>query len=572
MLSSPSHGAFPASDPGFAALPVPDVLAAADGLVSRIRLCFGLSRDTFDAEVQPLLQRYASYVHLLPATSDNYFSSPAGLLNLGLEVAFYSLQGTDAHIFSGRSTISARRQLEPRWRLATFIGGLCCELHRVLSHLIVTDEAGGEWPQFLVPLSDWLASRSASRYFVRWRPNATESRGLGVFALPLVVPGATLQYLAQDNSVIVPHLMSSISGQPVYRDHNVLDALVRRSLALVIDRNLQANADRYGVPQFGSHLERYLVDAMRRLASSSPSWFPNREKSRSWLGPDGLFLLWPQAAHDVQALLEADQLAGIPKAPETMLDLLLEAGVFARQPDGASTWFVLPPELKTAAEAVKLASPAILLHGVAPPAEPLAISLVCPPGATRATQKAPTPAPAPAPAPPPGTQFSLLDATEVATSPADRTSPPPPVSQTPAPPPAAVADLAVPSPPPPPSPPPAAAPTFKLKAPMRLNPAVRDALAAIVSTLNGPGSAAAAAPIAAGLFVPLAELEVRGVQPALASRALADVDLLVHARRDGPATVTADFRGEPTIGLVVAPACIDGFDPAAFEPAAHEEP
>jgi len=451
MLSSASHGAFPASDPGFAALPVPDVLASADGLVSRIRLCFGLSRDTFDAEVQPLLQRYATYVHLLPATADNYFSSPAGLLNLGLEVAFYSLQGTDAHIFSGRLTISARRQLEPRWRLATFIGGLCCELHRVLSHLIVTDEAGGEWPQFLVPLGDWLASRSATRYFVRWRPNATESRGLGVFALPLVIPGATLQYLAQDNSVIVPHLLSSISGQPVYRDHNVLDALVRRSLALVVDRNLQANADRYGVPQFGSHLERYLVDAMRRLASGSPSWFPNREKSRAWLGPDGLFLLWPQAAHDVQALLEADQLAGIPKAPETMLDLLLEAGVFVQQPDGASTWFVLPPESKAAAEAVKLASPAILLHGVAPPAEPLTISLVCPTGAMRTTQKTPATAPAPAPAPPPGTQFSLLDATEVATSPAARTSPPPPVSQTPAPPPAVVADLAVPAPPSPPS-------------------------------------------------------------------------------------------------------------------------
>jgi conjugal transfer pilus assembly protein TraI len=58
----------------------------------------------------------------------------------------------------------------------------------------------------------------------------------------------------------------------------------------------------------------------------------------------------------------------------------------------------------------------------------------------------------------------------------------------------------------------------------------------------------------------------------LRGRALADVRLLVHARRDGPATVTADFRGEPTIGLVVAPACIDGFDLASFEPAAHEEP
>ena len=567
-----SLAAFPATDPGFAALPVSELLASADDLVSRIRLCFGLSRDAFDSEVQPLLQRYASYVHLLPATADNYFSSPAGLLNLGLEVAFYSLQGTDAHIFSGRSTISARRQLEPRWRLATFIGGLCSELHRTLSHATVTDEQGNEWPAYLVPLTVWLERREARRFFVRWIANAPDSRGLGLFALPHIVSPEAMQHLAEANHVVVPHLLSSISGQPVYRDHNVLDALVRRSLALVIDRNLQANADRYGVPQFGSHLERYLVDAMRRLASGSPSWFPNREKSRAWLGPDGLFLLWPQAAHDVQALLEADLLAGIPKAPETMLDLLLEAGVFVRQADGASTWFVLPPELKTAAEAVKLASPAILLTGVTQPAEPLAISLVCPPGATRTTQKTPATAPAPAPAPPPGTQFSLLDATDVATPPAARTSQPPPASWTPAPLPAAVADIGVPLPAPPPSPPQAAAPTFKLNAPMRLNPAVREALAAIVSTLNGPGSAAAAAPVAAGLFVPLAELERRGVQPALAGRALADVGLLVHAGRDGPATVTADFRGEPTIGLVVAPACIDGFDPAAFEPAAHEEP
>jgi hypothetical protein len=37
----------------------------------------------------------------------------------------------------------------------------------------------------------------------------------------------------------VPHLLASISGIPVYREHNILDELVRRSLALVIDRNLR---------------------------------------------------------------------------------------------------------------------------------------------------------------------------------------------------------------------------------------------------------------------------------------------------------------------------------------------
>ncbi|MFT3776992.1 MAG: MobH family relaxase [Ottowia sp.] len=243
------------------------------------------------------------------------------MLQLGLETAFFSLQGTDAHIFSGRSTISERRELEPRWRIATFIGGLCCELHRALTHLIVTTAAGEEWPAFLGGLLAWLEQRGTDRYFVRWRAQAHETRGVGLFALPHIVPAPVLQMLGSGNAVIVPHLMASIAGIPQHREHNVLDELVRRSLALVIDRNLLASADRYGKPQYGSHLERYLVDAFRRLTAGHSAWTPNRDKSRLWLGPEGLFLIWPGAAEDVLKLLENDQLAGIPKSPHTLLDI-----------------------------------------------------------------------------------------------------------------------------------------------------------------------------------------------------------------------------------------------------------
>jgi conjugal transfer pilus assembly protein TraI len=284
---------YPASDPGFAAVPVDDLLAGEADLIARIKLCYGIDRDSFERDVLALVRRYAACVHLLPATADNYFSKPGGLLRLGLETAFFSLQGTDAHIFSGRMSISARRQLEPRWRHATFIAGLCCELHRLMSHIIVTDAAGEAWPAFLQPLADWLATRGSERYFLRWRPQAVEARGLGLFALPHVVPPAVMADLSEGNAVIVPHLLASIGGIPVYRDHNILDELVRRSLALVIDRNLVASADRYGSPQYGSHLERYLVDALRRLTSGNSAWIANREKSRLWFGQDGLFLVWP---------------------------------------------------------------------------------------------------------------------------------------------------------------------------------------------------------------------------------------------------------------------------------------
>lgn len=544
VIPSSAANPFSSADPGFAALTVDEVLSANADIIARIKLCYGMDRDSFEKDVLALIRRYAAYVHLLPATADNYFSAPGGLLRLGLEAGFFSLQGTDAHIFSGRSTISTRRLLEPRWRHATFIAGLCCEVHRVLSHVIVTDANGEVWPGYLHPLSDWLIARSAVRYFLSWRPQAVETRGLGVFALPHVVPPKVLQYLCEGNAIIVPHLMTSIGGIPIYRDHNVLDDLVRRSLALVIDRNLTANADRYGYPQFGSHLERYLVDALRQLANGNSAWVCNHEKSRVWFGQDGLFLLWPGAADDVRKLLESDQLPGIPKAAETILELLLAAEVFEAQDAAHPTWTIYPPSAKTVLEAVKLTSAAILFAGIAPLPEALGMKLV-----RRLGEQDPSPPTTVPQSGRPGEQLSLIPS--AASPPAIK----PAGEQTQKP-----LDPA-----PGEAPPPATPPiSFTLQAPMRLNPAVRDALAAVVQTLNEGAGPAQGCAVTHGFFVPLSEFERRGLQPSMALRALAEVDMLVPTSSGGPPTNTCGFNGTPTVGTVVDPRFIAGFDLGGF--------
>jgi len=545
VSSSTAHATYPATDPGFAALSVGELLAEHADLIARLKLCYGTDCDSFDREVMSLVRRYASYVHLLPATANNYFSTPGGLLRLGLEVAFFSLQGTDAHIFSGRSTISARRHLEPRWRLATFIAGLCCECHRVLTHLIVTDPAGEPWSGYLSPLADWLVAQQADRYFIRWRPQATETRGLGIFALPHVVQTDLLRHLSDDNTVIVPQLMASIGGVALYRDHNVLDELVRRSLALVIDRNLIANADRCGTPQFGSHLERYLVDALRRLGANNSSWIPNRDKSRVWFGSDGLFLVWPAAADDVRLLLEGDQLRGIPKAPETMLEILLAAGIITARDADHPTWTIRQPGAKVLFEAVRLTSPTILFAGVEPQPAPLGTALTADVRAALPTPPAPPAAPAPAVAAP-GAQLSLI--------PSEPEQAPEPAPREPVPVEPAAARATHPSPP------------LSLRAPMRLNPAVRDALDGIVRTLNDGLGPAQCCTVAEGLFVPLDRFEQRGVPPEVALRALSDARLLVVEGKGNkaPPTRSRELNGTPTVGLVIDPRFVNGFDLAGF--------
>lgn len=565
--SSAAAHPFASSDPGFEALPVAAVIANHQALLARIKLCFGADRATFERELMPLVHGYARFVHLLPATADNYFHTPGGLLQLGLETAFFSLQGTDAHIFSGRATISERRELEPRWRIATFIGGLCCELHRTLTHLIVTTSDGEEWPAFLGGLAPWLEQRGADRYFVRWRANARESRGAGLFALPHVVPAEVLQMMGDGNSIVVPQLLASIAGVPQHREHNVLDELVRRSMALVIDRNLLTSADRYGKPQYGSHLERYLVDALRRLAAGHSAWIANRDKSRVWLGPEGLFLVWPGAAEDALSLLESDQLAGIPKSPHTLLDLLLEAKVLVAVGADRETWAIQPPGAKTPIEAVKLANAAILLTGLDPQPAALTTNLVAPPapqpktpteasGAKQAATEDSPIAMATAPSPPteappevsvaaaPAEQLSLLDVPGHSGAP---TAVPPEAT--------AMLD----------------APAIRLRAPMRLNPAVRHALAEIVATLNDSAASSDICTVAEGIFVPLADFERRGIQPGIAIRALDDTRMIRRAQPGCPPTVSRQIRDDTVVGVILASAHLEGLDPKAFAPAAEGE-
>jgi conjugal transfer pilus assembly protein TraI len=544
---------YPPVDPGIPALDASELLPTHQELIDRIKLCLGVDRSTFDQTLLPLLRRYAAYVHLLPCTADNYFNEPGGLLRMGLETGFFALQGTDAHIFSGRATITERRRLEPRWRLATFVGGLCCELHRPLSHMIVTDAAGNEWPSYLGALSDWLRAHRIARYFLKWRPNATESRALGLFALPHVVSAETLQDLTVGNAQIVPHLLAAIAGLPVYRDRNVLETLVRRSLALVIDRFLLASAQRYGKPQLGSHLERYLVDALRRLAASNPGWIPNAEKSRVWHGADGMFLAWPASADDIRKLLEADQLPGIPKAPETILEILLTAGVVTSQPAGGATWRIHPPGGKAALEAVKLSAPAILYAESDKAPEALPQSLLRPaPGSSPAADAAAPDATAPGrassvppvvphdsstktnigkrhpPAAPPTQppsgqpdpeQLTLPILSTVALAPAaqERTEP--------------VAEPALPP---------------QLLAPLRLPAIVRDALAEVVATLAEGEAQWVARPMDGGLFVPLAALAARKAAPPAAIRALGEAGMLAS-----PSPVTQFFKGEQTVGILI---------------------
>lgn len=562
--------AYPPVDPGLPNVSVDEILADNADLIGRIKLAYGLETAEFTTDLLPLIRRYACYVHLLPATADNYFSAPGGLFRLGIEISHFALQGTDSQIFSGGATILKRRDLEPRWRKATFIAGLCHELYRTLSHVVVTDSAGHEWPPYISRLADWLKAVSAQRYYLKWVPNASDMRSLGVFALPHIVDAPTLQDLANGNSIVVPQMLGCLSGMPSRREHSVLDQLVRRAAAMVIDRDLRASADRYGKPILGSHLERYLLDAMRRLVASNPAWQPNADKSRVWVDCDGVYLIWPSSAADLTKLLEADQLPGIPKAPETILEILIASGVVQPRDESHATYVIYPGTAAKPFDAVRLSFPDILFGNLEPPPVALARALTSPPrdagvivAESRPIQAQPSRSAAATDAPATHAQLGL-GFPEPAAPVAARTAAMPSAKPSPAagedvpsaPAPGSEAASACPAPA---EPAPGPAARFALRGGSTLAPPVQSALDSIVGSLN-EGTAAKARCLPAGLFIPLCSFEAQKIDTALAVRALFQAGMLVSSRGGASKTTTEEFCGTPQLGVVVAKKYIAGMD------------
>ncbi|MGE5813239.1 MAG: TraI domain-containing protein, partial [Acidobacteriota bacterium] len=106
----------PPGDQGLPAVAVAKVIAPHAEWLRRLRYAYGADQATFDRDIGAVVERYAHYVHLLPATPDRQFHHAGGLFRMGLEIGFYALQATDGAIFSGRQTITQRSTLEPRWR------------------------------------------------------------------------------------------------------------------------------------------------------------------------------------------------------------------------------------------------------------------------------------------------------------------------------------------------------------------------------------------------------------------------------------------------------------------------
>lgn len=349
---------------GLPAVPIDKLLDRQSDILGRVRQAVGAPDALYESVYLSLIRRYAAYVHLLPASEGHHHRGSGGLLRHGLEVALFATQLADQVMWAMGEPPARRRELEPRWCCAVFVAALCHDVGKPLSDLKVVDQSGEhQWPAVKEPLIDWCERVGTKRYFLRWSKNRHQRHeSMTPLVLPRLIPEATFDYINEGGEELYQQLLFAISSRDFTaadQEHNRIYQIVRKADQESTGADI-SNPAMAGMPgALGVPLERYLMDAMRRMVREQ-RWKWNKPGARVWIMDGDVFLVWPAGADDIVKLLVKDNAPGIPRHPDTLADILLERGLAKHFDAGEGvvrTWPIQP-------DTIREKNPNVVLHAL----------------------------------------------------------------------------------------------------------------------------------------------------------------------------------------------------------------
>ncbi|MCF7990920.1 MAG: TraI domain-containing protein [Thiohalocapsa sp.] len=361
--------------------PIPRLVATQSELIARLRRELALGEDDdgtdrWDAYIAPVIERYAAFVHLIPASEAHHHRGAGGLYRHGLEAAVHAARASRGVMIGLDRPRIEQRRLEPRLRAAAALGGLLHDAGKAIHDVAATDRTGSTaWSPIEDDLDAWATRSGLDRYFLRWREQRPHGghEVFNVIALKRILPPRVERWLSEPDPALYSGFVAAVTGVP---HSSVLVELVREADRRSVAQDLREHRIEPIDTAVGVPVDRYLVDAMRRLLHDG-RWQVNVPGARVWLLRDaGLHLVWPAAAKDITDLLAADRVPGIPRDPDTIAELLLERALAVPRLDALGrhpTWQLAPMPLARERDKpvvlnmLRLQEPALLFPFGAPP-------------------------------------------------------------------------------------------------------------------------------------------------------------------------------------------------------------
>ena len=320
-------------------VPAAEIMAWQQELINQITGFLGFSKNVTEKYFLPVVRNYVEYVHLLPASEAHHHNGVGGLVIHGLETCLFAVKLAENSLPYTGSEPSLKKKYEIKWRLAVAIAALIHDVAKVATDLTVTNEEGLDWLPFSGSLSDWLAEKHVSHYYITYRQNrGKKHEDYAITIARTLIPQETMSFLESGNAAgIIYKLFAALNVTNSEADASLYDIrdLVIKADSLSVEKDL-SETDKTDSISNGLPLDGYFLCVVRNLLQEncwSINFFDSAlfYSSVSYLGAKCIYINWSHGVFDsfYEMIEKMPEIHGVPKNIKKLASYLFERGFCA---------------------------------------------------------------------------------------------------------------------------------------------------------------------------------------------------------------------------------------------------
>lgn len=344
----PAENGFPARIPGYA------LLSLQDEMIKKIKRELMIRDSEFDEYIQPMLDNFANFVHLLPASEYHHHRAQGGLLRHTLEVVLYSIKIAKSFEFDANESPVIKSDRALAWRIAVVVGAVMHDIGKPISDVDIWDKSGEyHWSPTVNCLHEWAEHKNIERFFIYWRTDRHERHhNTSLTKMTDIVPKSLLAFLMEEGNDIYNELTEALAGSNSFRataTRNDTGTAYKNKIHKIVStadsRSVKEDLKRYSgdavrAAQTGVSVVARIVDAIRLLVKRG-DWVPNKPGSPIWYTSEGLFVVWGSAVESITSIVKSSGV-NVPHSADSLADIMLSYGLFVLNENDSVYWRMAP--------------------------------------------------------------------------------------------------------------------------------------------------------------------------------------------------------------------------------------
>lgn len=274
----------------------------------------------FDEYIQPMLNNFANFVHLLPASEYHHHRAQGGLLRHTLEVILYSIKIAKSFEFDANESPVIKSDRALAWRMAVVVGAVMHDIGKPISDVDVWDKSGEHhWSPTVSCIHEWAEQKDVERFYIYWRTDRHERHhNTSLTKMTDIVPKTLLAFLMEEGNDIYNELTEALAGSNSFRataTRNDTGTAYKNKIHKIVStadsRSVKEDLKRYSgdavrAAQTGVSVVARIVDAIRLLVKRG-DWVPNKPGSPIWYTTEGLFVVWGSAVEPITTIVKSSE-------------------------------------------------------------------------------------------------------------------------------------------------------------------------------------------------------------------------------------------------------------------------